>query len=190
MTTLIYFKNRSQIALFAGEMMGQISDGKYENRRPLNHWAWVCNVSCRLGKEIGYRGPKHIINYNLREWPSYIIEGQDWANRVLDYGRAGKVAEILNLSAAEFAREMNGDFRYDVEQLGRFLRNNPDATYYEFAEFVKSYRDDASSKWSGYKGSEMLTDEFAQQFYNESYTIKELGIDLVWMARSVNTMKQ
>jgi len=55
MSTL-YVENKIQKALFEGELVGQLSDGYWENSRPMNHWKpWVdCKVvvSDKVGRDF------------------------------------------------------------------------------------------------------------------------------------------
>ena len=43
--TTIHFENASAMCLYFMEMEGQISDGKYENSRPYDHWKWVLDIN-------------------------------------------------------------------------------------------------------------------------------------------------
>ena len=47
--TTIHFENASAMCLYFMEMEGQISDGKYENARPYDHWKWVTKVNNAVG---------------------------------------------------------------------------------------------------------------------------------------------
>lgn len=46
----LIFKNRVQAMLFAIEISGQLSDGAWENSRPLNHWRELCYARIGYGK--------------------------------------------------------------------------------------------------------------------------------------------
>ena len=77
----IHFKNASALCLYYMEMEGQISDGKYENSRPYDHWKWIGDIDKMVvDGTIGIEGVggnsrfwfASSKNYNLREWPGYI----------------------------------------------------------------------------------------------------------------------
>ena len=42
--TTLHFESVAAAFLYKFELSGQISDGKYENSRPSNHWIWITNT--------------------------------------------------------------------------------------------------------------------------------------------------
>ena len=62
----IHFANNEAACLFATEITGQLSDGRWENTRPYDHWKFWCNA------EVIVDGLKS--NYNLRCLTRYIKE--------------------------------------------------------------------------------------------------------------------
>ena len=96
--TTLHFDNISAALMFSGEMAGQISDGKYENRRPESHWYWVGNVSIVVDGKEEYDGPKHRITYNLNEWVKGVKQilstgdggNYDFTYRLYCYGKIGR----------------------------------------------------------------------------------------------------
>lgn len=61
-------KNLEQKALFFGELQGQISDGKWENTVPTNHWQNWCSLEwnqVEVGENIGRNFWVVKDNYNL-----------------------------------------------------------------------------------------------------------------------------
>jgi len=68
MTATLTLRNENQKILFEGEIVGQISDGAWENSRPENHWrAWSnCDVKVAgEGDKIGRNFSVMKDNYNL-----------------------------------------------------------------------------------------------------------------------------
>ena len=59
--TQMFFAETAQALLFIAEMSGQISDGKYENSKPYNHWLWVAGKMEIFTKTTGDLG--YISNY-------------------------------------------------------------------------------------------------------------------------------
>jgi hypothetical protein len=51
MNTNIYFANAVQKTLFDCELVGQLSDGYWENSRPSNHWKLPCSANLHVCKE-------------------------------------------------------------------------------------------------------------------------------------------
>lgn len=50
----LVFPNISSLILYVYELEGQISDGKYENASPLDHWKWILDIKTfKVGKVPG-----------------------------------------------------------------------------------------------------------------------------------------
>lgn len=47
----ITFRNLVQVALFDEELRGQLSDGYWENTRPLDHWRPWCDATAVVAKK-------------------------------------------------------------------------------------------------------------------------------------------
>ena len=106
----LHFENASAMCLYEWEMSGQVSDGKYENSRPYDHWKWVGDIANMFvdGKK-GIEGNnwnrgwsefgKYKKRYNLNEWFSKYIKNWRkngdgstmWATRIIAYGKFGKI---------------------------------------------------------------------------------------------------
>ena len=99
----LHFSNISALLMYSLEMQGQISDGKYENSSPKDHWEWISRSFFIVdGNEFytgssRYRRPNK--KYNLNEWVrtiKNILNGSDYDSnwgfsiRLYDYGRIGK----------------------------------------------------------------------------------------------------
>ena len=69
----IYFENQIQKALYKHELLGQISDGMWENSRPWDHWKSPCNAEVKIDAENPRRVGRRTRKYNftdgqLLEW--------------------------------------------------------------------------------------------------------------------------
>lgn len=67
----LVFPNISSLLLYVYELEGQISDGKYENVSPLDHWKWVLDIKTfKVGKVPGlYIGStQNEYNYRTNKW--------------------------------------------------------------------------------------------------------------------------
>lgn len=90
----IYFPTGSAIALWKLEMLGQFSDGMWENARPSNHWVFWAGLNVAVGpSEVTSTARCSKKNYNLVSLKEHIGE------RMLIIGRIGKAigAEAVNL---------------------------------------------------------------------------------------------
>ena len=103
----IHFKNASALCLYYMEMEGQISDGKYENSRPYDHWKWIGDVDKMvvdgtIGIEAVGGNSRFWLasskNYNLREWPGYINKWRKRKNLINDW----QTELLLTVSLARF----------------------------------------------------------------------------------------
>ena len=78
--TTLNVTNMSQACLFEMEVSGQISDGKWENARPYNHWEWICNTEMVISDENSYSGPFRTKRYGIKnlfnEFMKYVKEGE------------------------------------------------------------------------------------------------------------------
>lgn len=182
----LHFETPAAAFLYQYELSGQISDGKYENSRPYDHWKWVSKVSCVIDGKKGYEGMPHRLKYNLREWPGYIKKASNgdsswtWAYRVLDFGRLAK-----SLTKDEAQKCIDGTIKHAdtiAEAWGGALRKNPDAEYKDIneqvADYLKKYIADCS-----------IADEaHFKKFKGIVYTEAELKEDLRSMTDSVNNI--
>ena len=194
----IHFKNASAMCLYAMEMVGQISDGKYENSRPYNHWEWVNNVNNmivdgKMGIEAtdgcnsrfwDAKGKR----YNLNEWYGYINKWRKkndsdytWATRIIAYGKFGKIYPELTYDNLRLMNEV----QILLESLQIKIENgekNPEVLFKELTDF-------STCEWrkSYYEASkDYFTLDFIKKFVNLNYDIKEVKEDVKSMETSIN----
>jgi hypothetical protein len=72
----IYVENRAQAAIFEMEMKGQLSDGRWENSKPNNHWTTPCNAEAVVRPEKVGRDFCHTRGYNFGEKGLFEIVGE------------------------------------------------------------------------------------------------------------------
>ena len=53
MERIINFRNEIQVTLYECELKGQISDGYWEDSRPLDHWICMCKAKAKVGEPLG-----------------------------------------------------------------------------------------------------------------------------------------
>ena len=80
--TKLHFKTTAAANLFASEITGQISDGAWENARPLDHWKFWCNAEVVVDGKVGHEGNPAKTNYNLNSLKKYIKEEMKNAIRI------------------------------------------------------------------------------------------------------------
>ena len=186
--TQMFFAETSQLLLFIGEMAGQISDGKYENARPYNHWLWVASSKneyiTKASGDLGYiSNYEHAKKYTITDLIKYINNGEKWADRMLCYCKLGHVLDDLKVfkandkidyseaSALCDAIEYIGDKNITtVDDLNALEDKAP--------QYVKPALN---------KAKKYLTDEVLHAFNEYEYDVKKLKEDMVFMNETVNT---
>ena len=62
---VLKFKTQDQVTSFENEIMGQISDGHWENSRPHNHWKVWCDATVSVDPNVQGRNFYPSRKYNL-----------------------------------------------------------------------------------------------------------------------------
>ena len=199
----LHFSNISALLMYYLEMRGQISDGKYENSSPADHWQWIIRSFFIVDGNEFYTGSSMFRRpnkkYNLNEWVrtiKNILNGSDYdsnwyfAIRLYDYGRIGK---CLNKNELKSIIKINGTRLNDTmfvndsigtiaEVFGNALRKNPECTYEEMKKGLKSYKLDAFIELPQFDN-----EEFFERFKNTEYPFTEFKADYDSMIKTVNT---
>ena len=201
----IHFENASAMCLYYLEMKGQISDGKYENSRPYDHWRWVTRVTDMIvdgnkgleGDGVYSRGMQRgetfVKKYNLNEWFTQYIKRwrkkndakNIWATRIIAYGKLGKIfpdmtyKQLINISQIHILLD------YLQSRLIEMRETNVDIIY----DMLIKY---SSISFKDYLNDECLTlvlnKDFIEKFVNLKYDIKECKADCKSMYDSINTV--
>lgn len=201
----IHFENASAMCLYYLEMKGQISDGKYENSRPYDHWRWVTRVTDMIvdgnkgleGDGVYSRGMQRgetfVKKYNLNEWFTQYIKRwrkkndakNIWATRIIAYGKLGKIfpdmtyKQLINISQIHILLD------YLQSRLIEMRETNVDIIY----DMLIKY---SSTSFKDYLNDECLTlvlnKDFIEKFVNLKYDIKECKADCKSMYDSINTV--
>jgi len=172
MSRTIYFENAVQVALYKCELSGQISDGHWENSRPLDHWKIMCDAWVGV-ERISATDPKYDrpagINfqpkrrYNFAAPELLEVVGQ----RMLHYARLAKAGVSVELIDAMDCTvlDLMGEIR-------REIRDDNTGEYWDQKRAELSLFDcDAIEA--------IISDE-------ESYTMADLRSDLRSMSAIVN----
>lgn len=194
----IHFKNASAMCLYSLEMEGQLSDGKYENARPYNHWYWIRDVetaivdgtmgigadghNSRFGFEYGAK------KYNLNEWFSYINKWRKkndsdylWATRIIAFGKFGRIYSDLTW---ETLRSMN-DINIFLESLQVMIEKgetNAEKLFNTLTDFNKyAWREKYFEHCKKF-----ITLDFVKKFLELNYDVKEVKEDVKLMEMSIN----
>lgn len=185
---LLHFKNLVTAYLYYGEFEGQISDGKYENASPLNHWEWIKNVKITVdGNEYYTASYKHSKNnYSFSDFVKYVdsaLKGDkslNWSLRILQYGRMAKALQSMNVNEVE-----RGQY-FDViaQVFGDTLQKNPNAEFSDTKGEIPEY-------WEKYtSASKFYSKKYFDAFKKASYELKELKEDIKSMCKTINTFKE
>ena len=199
----LHFSNISALLMYYLEMRGQISDGKYENSSPADHWQWIIRSFFIVDGNEFYTGSSMFRRpnkkYNLNEWVrtiKNILNGSDYdsnwyfAIRLYDYGRIGK---CLNKNELKSIIKINGTRLNDTmfvndsigtiaEVFGWVLRKNPDCTYEEMKNGLQRYQRDALAELPQFDN-----EEFFERFKNTEYTFNDFKADYDSMYKTINT---
>lgn len=193
---VLIFSNFRIASLYLMELEGQISDGKYENTRPHDHWEWLWHNEVRMvngDQKPGYYTTHYYENrlktYNLDEWPCWIANKKgkyndyEWAKRVLAYGKFGKILDSMNFTDIRTLDKESGNIELMLETIQSFLDSNENGTYKEFIEFAAK-----NFEWRmEYIAKVTLIDEnMFEVFKNTEYDIKELRKDIKQLKVEVN----
>jgi hypothetical protein len=99
----------TQAALFAYELSGQISDGHWENSRPMNHWKpWCCAVHvAKPGEKLGrnFYAQRDRYNFCSRD----LLEAVE--KRMITYARIATAYGFEHVETLEQVFDDNGNFR-------------------------------------------------------------------------------
>lgn len=200
----IHFENASAMCLYCLEMEGQISDGKYENSRPYDHWRWVTRVTDMIvdgnkgleGDGVYSRGMQRgetfVKKYNLNEWFTQYIKSwrkkndaeNIWATRIIAYGKLGKIfpdmtyKQLINIGQIHILLDY-------LQGLIETRETNVDIIYDMLIKYI-------SESFKDYLNEECLTlvlnKDFIEKFVNLKYDIKECKADCKSMYDSINTV--
>ena len=198
----LHFENTSAMCLYNWEMEGQLSDGKYENSRPFDHWKWVCEVENMIvdGKKGieghswnrgMYQFGKYRKKYNLNEWFSKYIKGwrKDgideymWATRIIAYGKFGKIypeltyEQMQNIHGVEILLESLQLAIENGEKNSEVLFNK--VTDFSTCQWIEEYYN---------RSKDYFTKEFVKKFVELNYDIKECKVDVKSMEDTINSI--
>ena len=201
----IHFENASAMCLYCLEMEGQITDGKYENSRPYDHWRWVTRVTDMIvdgnkgleGDGVYSRGMQRgetfVKKYNLNEWFTQYIKRwrkkndakNIWATRIIAYGKLGKIFPDMTYKRLINISQIHILLDYLQSRLIEMGETNVDIIYDMLIKYIRtSFKD--------YLNDECLTlvlnKDFIEKFVNLKYDIKECKADCKSMYDSFNTV--
>ena len=201
----IHFENASAMCLYCLEMEGQISDGKYENSRPYDHWRWVTRVTDMIvdgnkgleGDGVYSRGMQRgetfVKKYNLNEWFTQYIKRwrkkndaeNIWATRIIAYGKLGKIFPDMTYKQLINIGQIHILLDYLQSRLIEMRETNVDVIYDKLIKYI-------SESFKDYLNEECLTlvlnRDFIEKFVNLKYDIKECKADCKSMYDSINTV--
>ena len=158
----IHFENASAMCLYCLEMEGQISDGKYENSRPYDHWRWVTRVTDMIvdgnkgleGDGVYSRGMQRgetfVKKYNLNEWFTQYIKRwrkkndaeNIWATRIIAYGKLGKIFPDMTYKQLINIGQIHILLDYLQSRLIEMRETNVDVIYDKLIKYIsESFKD-------------------------------------------------
>ena len=157
----LHFKTAAAANLFAVEITGQISDGAWENSRPLDHWKFWCDAEVVVDGRIGHEGRPSKTNYNVSSLKKYV---KDY---MLDAIRITKMP-WFDMSWTEYSRGLTDGYLLRSEDYHSLWFSTPKKRTEE--EIEKSYGSLCESRAS--KAAEALgrhtSPEMKQALYKEA----------------------
>ena len=201
----IHFENASAMCLYCLEMEGQISDGKYENSRPYDHWRWVTRVTDMIvdgnkgleGDGVYSRGMQRgetfVKKYNLNEWFTQYIKRwrkkndaeNIWATRIIAYGKLGKIFPDMTYKQLINIGQIHILLDYLQSRLIEMRETNVDIIYDRLIKYIhESFKDYLNEECF----TLVLNKDFIEKFVNLKYDIKECKADCKSMYDSINTV--
>lgn len=167
----IYLSTATARALWKHEIVGQLSDGMWENARPYDHWefwsalevAWASSENYVVAK----KGYPVKTGYNLAGLIEYV------GDRMLKLGRMAKACEALGL-----------ELTYDIARAGECMPSDVKTCVAWFGdpELCKpSYAADYLKA---------VSPELAAEYYMTEYTLKDLRGDLKRIKTAMKSCKR
>lgn len=180
----LHFKGLIPAYLYDSEFAGQISDGKYENARPYDHWKWIINAKIIVDGNEYYTSSRNKISkrYSFSDFAKYIenaLNGDKnylWTLRILNYGRLAKVLE--NMGETEIVE--NEYFDNIAEIFGSALYKDPNIEFDDVKSTIPEYRKKVTS-------SKYYNKKYFEAFKKTEYTLKEVKSDIKSMCKTINT---
>lgn len=156
--TKLHFKTTAAANLFASEITGQLSDGAWENTRPLDHWKFWCDAEVVVDGKVGHEGNPMKTNYNLGSLKKYVKDGLLNAIRITK-------TPWFDMSWSDFTRTLTDEcyLKFMPSCLERrSLMNTPDYIREHYQYTVKDRYEKAIRAIGDY-----CTDEFKQMIEDE-----------------------
>lgn len=139
MKATVNFRNKNQVTLWNNEILGQLSDGYWENTRPHNHWCvWhsaeaVCDESLPVGRNFFAIKA----NYNFTAKDLLEIVGQRMINSV----------RLTNAGFGDVAHHKFEDIGIEMCYMDQFNKYKP-ATKEMIKSDIESWKNSESKYYS------------------------------------------
>ena len=144
----MHVKNLSQSNLWYAELSGQISDGAWENAKPMDHWEAWSEAEVMVGNPVGYFGftPKRT-SYNFDQITGIV------GARMLLYAAAGKAGLNLSSNDRDLKGSLESFFTSPAEETPGDLVDKLKGTTYEALEKMFLDKLDSQSWMKKYEQS-------------------------------------
>lgn len=140
----IVFRNNNQKILYEQELSGQISDGKWENSRPFNHWNIMTSAKIEVGSNVGTNfRPRRKYNFadkSLLEAVAYRMLFHVKAYNVLGFSPAFDVLSESELKEvyqtySKYVREENMN-KTKINNGSKLIVNNEEYHVYKVVDGI------------------------------------------------------
>jgi hypothetical protein len=163
----------SAASLFEHELVGQFSDGMWENSRPYDHWKFWHHLIVKFEPGVepridsAYKHQCKKVNYNIAALFPII------GDRMEALGRMAKAAESLGMIELSYDQARAAWYMPDDFASYQRIRNGQEKSAYGEAQ----------------KYFESLSPELAAAFYSTTYTRKDLKSDVKLIKSAMKTVK-
>lgn len=168
-TGTITFTTPSALALWKHEILGQLSDGYWENKSPATHWQFWQRLDAELGSQdrtICSDWQRPITSrYNLNGLRQYVED------RMVKLGRMGRAGAMEGI---------NDQCAYVLRMAAEYMP----ATFEEWQTLVGSPKDPNVQDYQR-EYLRKVPEWAARKFYVTSYTVKDLVADLRRIKRAM-----
>ena len=173
MADTLTVKNLEQAILFKGELVGQLSDGAWENSKPYDHWKQWSRCKIVIGSSVGRNFWAQKDNYNLTGSSLLKIIGP----RMIGMVKLAKAGYLKLKDAGQYeGAEAYSDMGCGFDNWDMPTEQSIDAEYNEWINKGDKYwREKAEGIDKIFGGIDGLKKVILSNSYNKNQLIKDLN---------------
>lgn len=174
-TGIIILPSLSACALFEHELMGQFSDGLWENATPHEHWKFWCRLEVKFDPTA----------------PPIVQTDRPWVCKKTGYNIAALYGSSMLLADRMLAMGRMGRAVHAINRTS-ITRGEAKASEYMPSTLTGFILAQCPRGMSDYVGEHLsrINRAVAESFYATSYSMKDLKVDVVDIKTAMKSMKQ